>query len=89
MIEIAIDTSFGMLGLGVLLTLIRIVRGPTLADRILGLDTLSILCIANIATYAVQSKLSLYNDIAISLAFVSPLPTLALARYLLIRGRTR
>jgi len=86
MIELAIDIAMGMLGLGVLFTLIRIVRGPTLADRILGLDTLSVLSIGIIAVYAARSQLTLYIDIAISLALILPLPTLSLARYLLARG---
>lgn len=89
MIEIATGISFGMLGLAVLLTLIRIWRGPTFADRVLGLDTLSILCIGIIAIHAAQSRLALYNDVAVSMAVVSPLPTLALARYLLQRNKTQ
>lgn len=88
MIDLATGISFGMLGLGVLFTLIRIVRGPTLADRIVGLDTLSLLSIGLIATFAAYSRLTLYTDIAVSLALVSPLPTIALARYLLVRGST-
>ena len=86
MIELATDISTGMLGVGVLLTLIRILRGPTLADRILGLDTLSVLSIGLIAIYAAHSGLALYTDIAISLALILPLSTLALARYL-VTGR--
>jgi multicomponent Na+:H+ antiporter subunit F len=85
MMELATDISMGMLGLGVVLTLIRILRGPTLADRILGLDTLSILCIALIAIYAAHSRLTLYTDIAISLALILPLSTLSLTRYLVTR----
>jgi multicomponent Na+:H+ antiporter subunit F len=88
MTELATNISFGLLWLAVVFTLVRIVRGPTLADRILGLDTLSILCIGLIATYAVRSRLVLYDDVAVSLALVSPLPTLALARYLLARSGT-
>ena len=86
MIELAIDIAMGMLGLAAALALIRIVRGPTLADRILGLDTLSVLSIGMIALYAAHSRLTLYTDIAISLALILPLPTLSLTRYLLARG---
>jgi len=89
MIEIATDISFGLLGLAALLTLIRLVRGPTLADRILCLDTLTGLVIGTIGSYALRSGLTLYADIAISLALVSFLPTAALARYLLSRGSGR
>jgi multicomponent Na+:H+ antiporter subunit F len=85
MIELATDISMAMLGVGVVLTLIRILRGPTLADRILGLDTLSVLSIGLIAAYAAHSRLTLYTDIAISLALILPLSTLSLTRYLATR----
>jgi len=85
MIEVAANISLSLLGLAMLLTLIRIVRGPTLADRILGLDTLSILSVGMTAAYAAHSHLTLYADIAISLALLSPLPTASLTRYFLSR----
>jgi multicomponent Na+:H+ antiporter subunit F len=85
MIELATNISLAMLGLGILLTLIRIVRGPTLADRILALEILSVLAIGAVSSYAVFSGLSLYADIAIGLALLSFIPTAALARYLLVR----
>jgi multicomponent Na+:H+ antiporter subunit F len=85
MIEVAANISLSLLGLAMLLTLIRIVRGPTLADRILGLDTLSILSVGMTAAYAAHSHLTLYADIAVSLALLSPLPTASLTRYFLSR----
>jgi multicomponent Na+:H+ antiporter subunit F len=63
------------------------VRGPTLADRILGLDTLTVLAIGLIGTFALRTGLYLYADIAIALALVGFLSTVAFARYLLSRGR--
>jgi multicomponent Na+:H+ antiporter subunit F len=85
MMEIATDISFVLLGLAALFTLIRIARGPTLADRILGLETLSGIGAGFIASYAAHSGLTLYADIAIALILVSLLPTASLARYLLSR----
>ena len=85
MIEISADFSLGLLGLAMLLTLARVLRGPTLADRILGLETLSVLSVGIAAVYAVRSGLTLYVDIAIALALLSLLPTASLARYLASR----
>ena len=85
MIDFAINISFALLGLGVAFTLIRILRGPTLADRILGLETLTVLGIGIIAIFSVRAGLTLYIDIAISLALVGFLSTAAFARYLLSR----
>ena len=85
MIELVTDICFGLLGLAVLATVIRIVRGPTLADRILGLDTITILAVGLIGTFAVRTGLHLYVDIAVGVALVGFLSTIAFARYLLSR----
>ncbi len=85
MIELATTICFVLLGLGMLLALVRIIAGPTLADRILGLDTLTLLGLAIIAVFAVRTGLYLYIDIAIALALVGFLSTAAFARYLLSR----
>lgn len=87
-IEISSSISLGLLGLGMLFALIRILRGPTLADRILGLDTLTVLGLATIAVFAVQTGLYLYIDIAVSLALVGFVSTAAFARYILARGQS-
>jgi|EndMetStandDraft_3_1072993.scaffolds.fasta_scaffold908994_2 multicomponent Na+:H+ antiporter subunit F len=87
MIGVVTTIAFALLGLAMLATLIRIVRGPTLADRILGLDTLTVLAIGLIGTFALRTGLYLYADIAIALALVGFLSTVAFARYLLSRGR--
>ncbi|MEO8758091.1 MAG: monovalent cation/H+ antiporter complex subunit F [Devosia sp.] len=84
-IDLATTLSFAMLGVAVLATLIRILRGPTLADRILGLDMLNILGVGLIAVFAVRAGYYLYVDIAVALALVGFLSTAAFARYLLSR----
>jgi multicomponent Na+:H+ antiporter subunit F len=85
MIELATTICLVILGLAMVLALVRIIAGPTLADRILGLDTLTVLGIGVIAVFAVRTGLYLYVDIAIALALVGFLSTAAFARYLLSR----
>lgn len=85
MIDLASNICFGLLGVAILLTLVRILRGPTLADRILGLDVLTLLGLGGIAVFAVKSSTYLYIDIAVALALVSFVSTVAFARYLLSR----
>ena len=85
MVEVATDVSFALLGIAIVLVLWRLVRGPFFADRVLALDTLTMLGIGVIATFAVRSATSLYVDIAIALALLSFVSTAAFARYLLGR----
>jgi multicomponent Na+:H+ antiporter subunit F len=86
MIDIATNIALGLLGLAMLAATIRIILGPTLADRILGLDTITLVSVGIIALFAVKSGLYLYTDIAISLTLLSFLSTAAFARFLLSRG---
>lgn len=68
------------------LTVIRLILGPTLADRILALDTLSLNAVGFVAALVALTGFGLYVDIAIALALVGLLSTLALVRYLLVRS---
>lgn len=87
MTELVTTIVFALLGLGMLFTVIRLVLGPTLADRILALDVLTTLGIGVIGTFAVRAGQSVYIDVAISLSLVSFVATISFARYLLTGGK--
>lgn len=78
--------ALAALSLGLLLTVARILRGPTLPDRVLGLDMLVAIAIGLIAVLAIKSGFNLYIDIAIALSLVGFLATIAFARFILARG---
>ncbi|HTO30865.1 MAG TPA: cation:proton antiporter [Pararhizobium sp.] len=86
---LSFSTLFALaaLSLGLIMTVVRIVRGPTLPDRVLGLDMLTAIVIGFIAVIAIRSGFNLYIDIAIALALVGFLATIAFARFILTRGR--
>lgn len=75
-----------LLSAGLLVTVIRIVRGPTLPDRIVGLDMLVGIAIGMIAAIAIRTGVDLYVDIAIALGLVGFLATVAFARFIMARG---
>lgn len=83
---LAAEISLGLLLLALLLTLVRLWRGPTLGDRIMALDLMMVLAVGFIAAFAVLTGFTLYIDIAIALGLVGFLSTIALARYLASRG---
>jgi len=78
--------ALGMIVVAMFVTLIRLIRGPNLGDRILALDLITVLGAGFIGALAVLTGFSLYIDIAIALALVSFLSTVALARYLFVRA---
>lgn len=77
--------SLIILGFAMLIAIIRVVIGPTLADRILALDLLTVIAMGFVAAIAIRTGLMIYLDIAISLALLGFVATVALARYKLSR----
>lgn len=82
----AIHIALAILMLALVMTAIRVVIGPTLADRVLALDQLVAIAIGFIAVIAVKTSFELYIDIALALALVGFLATAAFARYIFLRG---
>lgn len=82
----AIWLALAVLGLAFLLTVWRVIQGPTLPDRVVALDMLVAIVIGFIALIAIRTGFTLYIDIAISLGLVGFLATVAFARFILARG---
>jgi multicomponent Na+:H+ antiporter subunit F len=80
--QLALWVGLPALGLALLLTLFRIVKGPTLPDRIVGLDLLGTLGISIAAVVALSARDAVYLDVAIVLALLAFLGTVAFAAYL-------
>ena len=85
-LDTAIYISFALLIAAFLMTVLRLVLGPTLADRILSLDMLVTLGIGFIAIVTVSTGYSEYLDVAIALGSVGFLATVAFARFVLHSG---
>lgn len=68
------------------LTAFRVIKGPTLPDRIVALDMLVAIAIGFIAVLAIKTGFNLYIDIAIALGLVGFLATVAFARFILMQG---
>jgi len=81
--------AFGMLVIAFFLTVVRLVRGPSIADRVLSLDFLFTLGMTFIGVYVISTGREIYLDIAIALGLVGFLATVAYARFVYQRWRTR
>ena len=87
MTEMAPQLALGMVALAMLLTFVRLVRGPTLPDRVVALDLMGVLAVGILAAYAVAADQPVLLDPAAVLALVGFLGTVAFARYLERRAR--
>ncbi|ODN68867.1 cation:proton antiporter [Methylobrevis pamukkalensis] len=86
-LHVCIMVTLGLLAIAFLMVVVRIMRGPTLPDRIVGLDLLVGIAIGFIALIGIQSGYYLYLDIAIALGLVGFLATVAFARFIQRRGK--
>ncbi|GBL53124.1 multisubunit Na+/H+ antiporter subunit MnhF [Pseudomonas citronellolis] len=78
-----IPLCLALIALALLLTVARLVRGPSAADRILALDTLSVEAIALILLYGLWSGSGLYFEAALLIAVMGFVSTVALCKFLL------
>ena len=83
---LSVNITLGILTLAFLLTIVRIILGPTLPDRVLALDMLVSIGIGYVAVIAISTGFTLYLDIAIALGLVGFLATVAFARFVMSRG---
>ncbi len=81
MIDMWFLTAF-ILMVWIFMSLIRIILGPTVPDRVVGLDTINTLIVALMVILAVAYNQIIYVDIAIVYALLSFVSTLYIAKYL-------
>ena len=81
--------ALAMLLVGMLLSLWRLARGPTAADRVIALDLLSMLVVAFLVAVSIHARETSYLDVAIAYACIAFLGTVALARYITRTSKRR
>jgi multicomponent Na+:H+ antiporter subunit F len=80
--DIFTTAALAMLTFAVLLAFIRLLRGPSLPDRVVAIDLIGVLIVCVIVTVAGTSGQQAYLDVAIVIALVSFVGTVAYARYI-------
>ena len=83
MIDTAVVVSLYAVGVALLLGLYRLLRGPSVPDRILALDTLYINTIALLILFGMYLDSSIYFEAALIIAMLGFVGTVALSKYLL------
>lgn len=83
MLEYALIYGFAAVSLALLMNFWRLVVGPSAADRILALDTLTINSIALIMLYGISAVTTTYFEAALLFAMVGFITTVALCKFVL------
>lgn len=81
MSPLVVNLTFAILGAATLLSVIRLIRGPSLPDRVVALDLVATLAVGMIAVYAIATDQEVFLRDAIVLAVVAFLGTVAFAYY--------
>ncbi len=82
MAEFIFTVATFMMLLGLILALSRFAVGPTVVDRVLAFDTLTIISLALIGVIAHLAGRSVYLDVGLVYGLLSFLGVIAVARYL-------
>jgi multicomponent K+:H+ antiporter subunit F len=83
MLEYVLLIAITMVFMAFILNFYRLIVGPTTVDRVLALDTCYINSIALIVLVSMYLKNSLYYEIAILIALMGFVATVATSKYLL------
>lgn len=81
----AVVASMHVVGVAMLLALYRLVRGPTVPDRILALDTLFVATIAQLMLFGIYVGTAVYFEAALIIAMLGFVGTVVLSKYVLRR----
>lgn len=80
-LSFAVDTSFVMVMISLVFGFYRIARGPSFGDRVVSLDMLTISIMGFCGLFAILVEDTAFIDVAVVLALIGFLTTLALARF--------
>ena len=82
MADIILNLAVFIIMIAIALGVYRLVKGPSVVDRVIALDLLTLVSIALIALIAHISARFIYIDVALVYGLLSFLGVLAVARYL-------
>ena len=83
MLNTALFVAFGLVSVAILMSLWRLIVGPSKPDRILALDTLYVNTVAVLVLLGIQLASNLYFEAALLIAMMGFVGTAALCKYLM------
>ncbi len=83
MLDIVIPICMALMGLAMVLNVARLVRGPSMPDRVLALDTLYINALALIVLFGIWLKSDLFFEAALLIAIMGFVGTVAVGKHMM------
>ena len=82
MIDTLLYVAIGLLAASIAGCLYRLLRGPTVPDRIAALDTMGVCTLATTAVFCMMMRTGAYFDIILVVGILTFIGTVSLARYI-------
>lgn len=82
MIDFMLISSVVLFGIAILVTLIRVVIGPSLPDRILSLDMISVQIISALAVISIILQTDAFLEVILILAILAFIGTIAFSKHI-------
>ena len=81
-LNLFLEIFLGLIALAALLGFVRLLRGPSLPDRVVAFDLLATLAVGISAVYSMAHDQPVFLDVAVVIALISFVGTVAFARYI-------
>ncbi|HZG75660.1 MAG TPA: Na(+)/H(+) antiporter subunit F1 [Paenibacillus sp.] len=82
MLDISLAVALAILSLSVLGALYRVLRGPSMPDRVIALDMIGVQLLCIVAIVSVMLRSESYSDIILLIGIVAFLGTVAFSKYI-------
>ena len=80
--EMIVYVAVGMMMLAMLLSMVRFVKGPSVVDRVVAFDSLTVTSLVIISVIAALSDRMIYFDVAIVYGLLSFIGVIVVAKYI-------
>ena len=82
-LNLALAITFVALAIGQIMSMVRLVLGPTSGDRILALDTMVINALGLVIVLGIHQGVQIYFEVALLIAMLGFVSTVAMAKFIL------
>ncbi len=80
--DIVLYTAFAFLMTAMIISLIRLIKGPTVSDRIAAMDLIASIIVGIVLVYSVMVQNAIYFDVPVIISLISFIGTIAVSTYL-------
>ena len=87
-LSVATMVTMVTVAVSILVASLRVMRGPSLPDRVVALDLVGLLAVSVISVVAIATQQPVLLDAAIALALIAFLSTVAFARFIEWQGES-